>query len=181
MPQVTLYAPDITCDHCIATIQKTVEAQSGAHFLVGDVEARRFSVEVERGAVLDVLASVLANEGYPLGDVIDAPSPPFEQLPGTASATHPDYRLTATEAGADINYECPCGCTAGFAYNRAVVEQEPESCCCGRAMLVGRAAEDRLRAHLHDAGAYKLDVQTITMPWGQPLEAVLASPAEPAH
>ena len=48
-------------------------------------------------------------------------------------------------------------------------------------MLVGRSAADRLRAHLHDSGQYEFDVQTVAMPWGQPLEAALATPTEPRH
>lgn len=180
MPQLTLYAPDITCDHCVATIQKTVESQAGARFLNGDVEGKRFSVEIEGGAVLDVLASALAEEGYPLGEAVDAPSKTGGHGDGGA-ATHPAYRVTATDDGAEVNYDCPCGCTAGFAYSRAVADQESESCCCGRTMLVGRAAGERLRSRLEGSGAYEFDVQTVTMPWGQPIEAALATPAEPAH
>ena len=33
MPQITLFAPDVTCDHCIATIQKAVGTVDGATFL----------------------------------------------------------------------------------------------------------------------------------------------------
>ena len=36
MPQITLFAPDVTCDHCIATIQKAVGTVDGATFLEGD-------------------------------------------------------------------------------------------------------------------------------------------------
>ena len=179
MPQLTLYAPDITCDHCVATIQKTVESQAGARYLGGDVAGKRFSVEVERGAVLDLLAAALADEGYPLGEAADTASPVAGD--SAAATTHPTYRVTPTDAGAEINYNCPCGCSAGFAYNRAVADQEPESCCCGRTMLAGRNAGDRLRARLEGAGAYEIDIQTVTMPWGQPLEAALAVPAAPAH
>jgi YHS domain-containing protein len=68
-----------------------------------------------------------------------------------AVATHPDYIVTRTEAGADVNYQCPCGCYAGFALDRSVAEQTPESCCCGRTILVGRDATKRLLAFLPDA------------------------------
>lgn len=180
MPQVTLYAPAIHCDHCIETIKRTVNAQAGARFLSGDIEGRRFNVEVDRWDRLDAIGAALAAEEYPLGDAADvvtaaAPAP-------TAGATHPAYRVTRTDAGADVNYDCPCGCVAGFAFDRARADQAPESCCCGRTLLVGAHAADRLRAALADpAGYYDPDVQTLTMPWGQPLEAALATPRAAEH
>jgi copper chaperone CopZ len=183
MPQLTLYAPDISCDHCIATIRRTVEAQPGARFLAGDIEQKRFSVEVDGGAALDALALALAEEGYPLGDAgAEAPAHGDHDAGAASGPTHPEYRVTATAAGADVNYDCPCGCTAGFAYDRAMAEQAPESCCCGRTMLVGRHAGERLLESLHGAGDFQpLDIQTVAMPWGQPLEAALATPAVSSH
>ena len=32
-----------------------------------------------------------------------------------------------------------------------------------------------------DPAAYAFDVQTLTMPWGQPLEVALATPLQPEH
>lgn len=177
MLQVTLYAPDISCDHCLATIERVVSARDGARFVAGDVEGRRFTVEVDAGDVLDSLAPALAAEGYPLGPAVDHAS----EYRAPADAGAPSYRVTPTDAGAEINYDCPCGCVAGFAYNRAVAEAEPESCCCGRTMLVGRAAEERLRRGLPATETYGVDVQTLTMPWGQPLEVALAVPGQASH
>lgn len=176
MPQITLYAPDITCDHCIATIERTVHAQDGARFVTGDIESRRFSIEVDRGATLDALAAALAEAGYPLGDATEVRASAAQ---GNASRpTAPSYRVTPSDTGAEINYDCPCGCTAGFAFNRALASQEPESCCCGRTMLVGHDAADRLRPALQGTGEYTFDIQMVTMPWGQPIETALAIPAE---
>lgn len=180
MPQFTLYAPDITCEHCIATIEKAVTAQPGARFIDGDIEGRRFSVEVEYGAVLDTLAAALAAEGYPLGDAEAAPRPAASMLTLEFHGTHPAYRTTVADFGAEVNYDCSCSCVAGFAFDRSRADQEPESCCCGRTMLVGARAEERLRAVL-DADAYLFDVQTVTMPWGQPMEVALATPQQLAH
>ncbi len=180
MPQLTLYAPDITCDHCIATIEKAVTAQPGARFITGDIEGRRFSIEVEHGAVLDTLATALAAEGYPLGDAAATASPAASMLTLELRGTRPVYRTTVADFGAEVNYDCPCGCVAGFAFDRSRADQEPESCCCGRTMLVGANAEQRLRAAL-DADAYVFDVQTVTMPWGQPIEVALATPQQPEH
>lgn len=194
MPQMTLYAPDISCEHCIATIERVIGTVHGARFLHGDPNAREFAVELERGAVLDELEAVLSSEGYPLGDAPPLPGAGVKRLElmdlgsggmagmaqrGAATAgTHPTYRVTRTEAGADVNYDCPCSCTAGFAFDRGSVEQAPESCCCGRQMLVGRDAESRLRAALDDPQAYVIDVQQVAMPWGQPLDVALAVPQD---
>ena len=97
------------------------------------------------------------------------------------AATHPEYITTATSVGADVNYQCPCGCYAGFAFDRSVAEQDPESCCCGRTILVGREATSRLGTFLADPSTYALDEQTVTMPWGQPLPVALATPPDAAH
>ena len=183
MPQMTLYAPAIHCEHCINTIQKTVDAIPGARFLDGAWETRSFNVELDSGAVLDTVASALAAEEYPLGDAAAAAAAIAAVGGGAeAGATHPDYTVTKTDAGADLNYKCPCSCDAGFAFDRSQAEQAPEGCCCGRTMLVGRDAAARLSAALDDADAYyPLDVQTVTMPWGQPVEVALATPRQDAH
>jgi copper chaperone CopZ len=180
--QLTLSSPNITCEHCIATIERTVNAIEGARFLHGNEVFQQFAIEVESGAVLDAVSAALAAEGYPLGDA-GAPA----SMPGGDGADDgswvPAYRVTRTAAGADVNYACPCSCEAGFALDRAQAAQDPESCCCGRQILVGRDAEDRLRVALNAAGAphaYRYDVQTLAMPWGQPLPVALAIPVEGA-
>ncbi len=180
---MTLYAPAIHCEHCIATIQRTVDAVPGAKFLNGSWESRSFNVDLDSGAVLDEVAKALAAEEYPLGDAAEAAAAVAAAGGGASTgATHPDYRVTRTDAGADVNYSCPCGCDAGFALDRAKAEQAPESCCCGRLILAGRDAASRLRAALDDESRYEpLDVQTVTMPWGQPIEVALATPREGAH
>ncbi len=184
MPQVTLYAPAIHCEHCIETIRRAVNAQAGARFLDGDITGRRFSVEVDRWDRLEAVGAALAAEEYPLGAAEDVETPPAAvPAVGTmAGATHPAYRVKRSDAGAEVNYDCPCSCVAGFAFNRAQTDQEPESCCCGRTMLVGARAADRLRASLADpAGYFELDVQAVTMPWGQPLDVALATPRAAEH
>lgn len=188
MPQMTLFAPDITCDHCINTIKNAVGTVEGARFIAGDPESRTFSVDVASGAVLDRVAEALAEEGYPLGE---APAPGAapttgEVLPmagGTGAMHHqqagfkPQYlKIEKTDAGADITYSCPCGSTTEvFHLDRAQGDQEPHSCC-GHHTLVGVNAAARLRARVGDG--YDIDVQTVTMPWGQPVEAAQAIPAQ---
>jgi copper chaperone CopZ len=182
MTQLTLYAPAIHCDHCIATIRRTVDAQPGARFLDGNWEIRSFSVEIDNGAVLDAVAAALSAEEYPLGDAAAAAAAVAAAGGGVAEgATRPSYRVSRTEAGADLNYECPCGCTAGFALDRSKADQAPESCCCGRTMLVGGRAAERLKGSIAATAFFPIDVQTVMMPWGQPMEAALATPYDAEH
>ena len=119
--QVTLSSPEITCDHCIATIETAVSATDGADFVAGDAATRRFTVEVNSGSVLDRLAVALAEAGYPLGPVDVPATQPHGDAP------HPNltpdwrpmaYRVERSEVGANVNYDCYCGCDAGFALDR---------------------------------------------------------------
>jgi copper chaperone CopZ len=181
LPQLTLYAPDITCDHCIATIRETADTVHGARFLSGDPDAKSFVVDVADGAVLDRLSAALAEAGYPLGEAgAPAAAAPAadEHAPVSKAGWTPAYRVTRTDRGADVNYRCYCGCEAGFALDRALADPAPEGCCCGNRILVGRDARTRLAATLDPATTYDLNVQTIAMPWGQPLDVALAVPQD---
>lgn len=177
MPQLTLYSPEITCEHCITTIESAVGAVAGARFLHGDPDGKLFTVEVESGAVLDAVTAALQEQGYPLGEAAAAGG---TEQPAVAADWLPEYRVTRTDAGADVNYACPCPCSceAGFAFDRAQGDRQPESCCCGRQLLIGVDAGARLRSMLDAPDGYRLDIQDIEMPWGQPIEAALAIPRE---
>jgi hypothetical protein len=48
-------------------------------------------------------------------------------------------------------------------------------------MLVGVRAAERLHDTVAAGAFYPIDIQTVTMPWGQPLEAALATPREDQH
>lgn len=186
MLQLTLFAPDITCDHCIATIRRTVDGIEGARFVSGSPDARTFVVDLERGAVLDAVSDALAEEGYPLGEP-EAAAPPkpagtsgmttlgmLHTAPSASAASGftPAYRAERTDAGADVVYSCPCGSTTEvFHYDRSKAEQEPHACCNHR-VLIGPGAADRLRAL--SPGFEVIDVQTLELPWGQPVEAAMA-------
>ncbi len=184
MPQITLYAPDITCDHCIATIKGAASTIDGVRFIEGDPESRSFRLDVPSGAAFDALAAALTGEGYPLGGPEDAPTgggmpaghSMATMLPMVGGAPAkpafvPTYQPTATPGGADVVYSCPCGSTTEvFHYDRSKSEQMPHACC-NHQVLVAPGAAGRLRAL---DGYEVIDVQTVTMPWGQPLEAAMA-------
>ena len=53
-----------------------------------------------------------------------------------------------------------------------------ESCCCGNQILVGAGAGARITSKLDAPERYRVEVQQVTMPWGQPLEVALAIPME---
>ena len=177
MPQMTLFAPDVTCDHCIATIQKTVAGIEGARFLEGDPDSKSFAVEVAQGAVLDEIASALAAEGYPLGPATPASAAagatgePGETPPTGGFA--PSYTVEKSPEGASVTYTCPCGSTTErYTFDRSKPEQAVGSCC-DHHLLIQPNAGARLRERL--GAGYEIDVQTIEMPWGQPVEAAFAS------
>ncbi|MDA1010601.1 MAG: copper chaperone [Chloroflexi bacterium] len=199
MPQATLFAPDVTCDHCIATIQKAVDSVEGARFLAGDPDSRSFAVDIAEGALLDRLAEVLASEGYPLGEArpVASGTPasatgmgslpmaglpnagahgsalPMAQAGGAAPAFQPAYQIGKSDAGALVVYNCPCGSTTEeYSYDRSLAEQAVGSCC-GHHLLIQPGAAERLRGIVGDG--YQVSVQTLEMPWGQPVEAAFAS------
>ena len=178
--QMTLYAPDITCDHCLDTIETVSGTVPGISFLRGDPNAREFAVEVERGAALDELAVALQAEGYPLGPAPELPGAgaarlTLEGATGGPTAADAPYAVERTEAGARIETDCPCGCRMGFDLDRSVAQAEAAGCCCGRALLVSPQAGEQLRAERPDD---RVDVTDLTMPWGQPMQAALARPRE---
>lgn len=67
MEQATLEAPDISCDHCIQSIQKAVEALPGARFVSGDPAAKQVTVEFDPSQTpLSDIEVALEEEGYPV-------------------------------------------------------------------------------------------------------------------
>lgn len=90
------------------------------------------------------------------------------------------YRVVATDAGATVNYDCYCGCDAGIAFDRSDAEQAAQSCCCGNLIVVGAQARQRLHRELSDPDGYRVDVQSVPMPWGEALDVALAIPEQAA-
>ena len=86
-------------------------------------------------------------------------------------------RLDDDPRKAHINYQCPCGCTAGVLYDRNEGPTELGECCCGRLLSAGSEAESRVRSGLEAGVGYVWDVGTATLPWGEIVDTVLAVPA----
>ena len=173
MTQITLFAPDVTCEHCIATIQKTVGTVDGATFLEGDPDSKSFAIDIAQGAVLDRVAEALAAEGYPLG-----PAAPARAVEGATQSEStvgfaPAFTIEKSEAGASVTYTCPCGSTTEhYTYDRSKATQDLGSCC-DHHLLIEPGAGQRLRERLGEA--YEVNVQAVQMPWGQPMEAAFAT------
>lgn len=179
MTQITLFAPDVTCDHCIATIKQTVEATEGATFIEGDPDSKSFAVDIAEGVVLDRLSEALAAEGYPLGPAAPARAGAGGGTNvsldlGAPKAFAPSYTIEKSAEGASVTYTCPCGSTTEhYTYDRSKAEQDLGSCC-DHHLLIQPGAGARLRAL---KPGYDVDVQVVEMPWGQPMEAAFASKA----
>lgn len=67
MAEVTLTAPDISCEHCVNTIKKAVGSLPGVQSVEGDPESKRVRVVYDEGrASLDAIERAMAEEGYPV-------------------------------------------------------------------------------------------------------------------
>ncbi|HET9476815.1 MAG TPA: heavy-metal-associated domain-containing protein [Dehalococcoidia bacterium] len=67
MPQVILEAPDISCDHCIQSIQKAVTKLPGVTFVAGDPAVKQVTLDYDPGSVsMDQIEGLMEEEGYPV-------------------------------------------------------------------------------------------------------------------
>ena len=67
MPEVTLEAPEISCDHCIGTIEKAVTKIAGVRFISGDPETKTVKIEYDPAvAGIGEIQSAMEEEGYPV-------------------------------------------------------------------------------------------------------------------
>jgi len=67
MTQVTLEAPDISCEHCIMSIEKAVTKLAGVRFVSGDPGGKQVGVEFDAHlADLATIEAAMEEEGYPV-------------------------------------------------------------------------------------------------------------------
>ena len=67
MTQTVLEAPDISCGHCIQTIEKAVTKLPGVRFISGDPEAKNVTVEYDpASATIEAIEQAMEEEGYPV-------------------------------------------------------------------------------------------------------------------
>jgi copper chaperone len=64
---VTLTAPDISCDHCIAAIRTALSRLAGVQFVNGNPQTKQVTIRYDPSMVeLTAIEKVMEEEGYPL-------------------------------------------------------------------------------------------------------------------
>ena len=67
MEEVTLTAPDISCDHCIAAIRKALSKLAGVQFVNGNPRTKQVTIRYDPSLVaLAAIEKAMEEEGYPL-------------------------------------------------------------------------------------------------------------------
>jgi len=67
MTQVTLEAPDISCEHCIMSIEKAVTKLPSVRFVSGDPDGKQVVVEFDPQLTdLATIEGAMEEEGYPV-------------------------------------------------------------------------------------------------------------------
>jgi copper chaperone len=67
MQDVTLTAPDISCDHCVASIRKAVSKLAGVEFVEGDPASKQVTLRFDETRVqLEDIEKAMEEEGYPV-------------------------------------------------------------------------------------------------------------------
>ena len=65
--QVTLSAPDISCEHCVATVQKAVGGLTGVDSVSASAETQLIDITFDPNKVkVEQIAAVLDDAGYPV-------------------------------------------------------------------------------------------------------------------
>lgn len=67
MSKAILYAPNISCGHCVMAIKRAVSRLEGVSSVEGDPQAKQITVEYDPSRVsLEQIESTMAEEGYPV-------------------------------------------------------------------------------------------------------------------
>ena len=67
MEQITLIAPDISCHHCIASIERALTKLNSVRFLKGDPAVKQVTVEYDPSQIeLAAILKAMEEEGYPV-------------------------------------------------------------------------------------------------------------------
>ena len=66
MEEVTLTAPDISCDHCIAAIRRALSKLAGVQFVGGNPQTKQVTIRYDPSMVeMTAIEKALEEEGYP--------------------------------------------------------------------------------------------------------------------
>ncbi len=64
----TLQVPNISCHHCVRTIQRELGQVKGVAEVQADVETKRVSVQVDTPETLETVLQTLREIGYPAAE-----------------------------------------------------------------------------------------------------------------
>ena len=68
--EITLTAPDISCGHCVQTVQKAVGGLEGVSFVQADESTKRIVVRFDPERVSQgAIEALLDEEGYPVAKI----------------------------------------------------------------------------------------------------------------
>jgi copper chaperone len=65
METLSLTVPDISCDHCVATIKRAVSELAGVVEVIGDAATKHIEVRYGPPATRDQIIAVMTEWGYP--------------------------------------------------------------------------------------------------------------------
>ena len=68
MDKTTLSVPNISCAHCVMTIQRELGEIEGVHGVEGDPERREITVQWDVPATLEKIKSALEEIDYPAAE-----------------------------------------------------------------------------------------------------------------
>jgi copper chaperone len=69
MEQTKIFAPDISCGHCVGAIKRAVGSLEGVNSVEGDPQARTVQISYDSSKVdLARIKQVMTDEGYPPAD-----------------------------------------------------------------------------------------------------------------
>lgn len=61
----TYHVPNISCSHCVATIERELKSVEGLKSVKAEVDAKSVTVEVDADTVLAEVEKLLEEIGYP--------------------------------------------------------------------------------------------------------------------
>jgi len=68
MEKTTLSTPNISCDHCIMTIQRELGKIKGVEEVKGDPKTKEISIQWDPPATMEKIKSTLKEINYPAAD-----------------------------------------------------------------------------------------------------------------
>lgn len=66
MSTVTYKIPNISCQHCVHTIQSELSELEGVRFVMADIDSKTAKIEYEPPATEEMIKNLLAEINYPV-------------------------------------------------------------------------------------------------------------------